>query len=103
MDIRADLYSFCGTSREACGLGCNPNWGDCWGQDPLLPTDSPYDIYINGKIEGVQCGLTAAVGGTNIGLEPAVGVENFSAEHLALNNDLFGLADVTRLEDGLIG
>lgn len=82
---------------------CNPNWGDCCGQDPLLPTDSPYDIFINGKIEGVQSGIAAAVGGTNTGLEPAVKGEKFPAERLALNNNLFGIANVTRLEDGMTG
>lgn len=103
MDVRTDLDSFCGTSREACGFGCNPNWGDCWGQDPLVPGDTPYDIFLNGKIDGVQSGMSAAVGETNTRLKTTVGLEPFQAEPLAINNNFVRITDVIRPEDGSAG
>lgn len=103
MNVPTDLYSFCGTSREACGFGCNLNWGDCWGQDPLIPSDTPYDIFLNGKIDGVQSGMSAAVGETNTRLKTAVGLELLHAEPLASNNIFLGITDVIRPEDGSAG
>lgn len=100
MQLRADLYSFCGTNREACGFGCNPNWGDCWGQNPLVPGDNPYDIFLNGKTDGDQSGIIAALGETNSGLETTVGANLFPTEPLNIDNNLFGTVDVTRREDG---
>lgn len=97
MEVRTALHSFCGTNREACEFGCNPNWGDCWGQDPLVPGDSLYDIFLDGKTNGDQSGIIAAVGE---GLETIVGAKFFPTEPLNIDNNLFGTVDVNRREDG---